>query len=66
MVSDFSGVIFDYSFLCEKPVFIPYFEYSKEGFESYFLKDDIWQFKTLPKISVNFNENDIDKLNEII
>lgn len=66
MVSDFSGVIFDYSFLCEKPVFIPYFEYSKEGFESYFLKDDIWQFKTLPKISINFNENNIDKLNEII
>ena len=66
MISDFSGVIFDYSFLCEKPVLIPYFEYNKEGFESYFLKDEIWQFKTLPKISVNFNENDIEKLNEII
>lgn len=66
MISDFSGVIFDYSFLCEKPVFIPYFEYNKEGFESYFLKDDIWQFKTLPKISVNFDEENIERLNEMI
>lgn len=57
MISDFSGVIFDYSFLMEKPVLIPDFEYKKDGFDAYFLKDDIWQLKVLPKISIKFYEN---------
>ncbi|MEI0493700.1 CDP-glycerol glycerophosphotransferase family protein [Brachyspira intermedia] len=66
MVSDFSGVIFDYSFLMEKPVLIPDFEYKKYGFDAYFLKDDIWQLKVLPRISIKFFENNINEIHYIL
>ena len=66
MISDFSGVIFDYCFLCEKPVLIPKFEYNKEGFDAYFLKDDMWQLKILPKISISFDSNNVTNINNIL
>ena len=66
MISDFSGVIFDYSFLMEKPVLIPDFKYKKDGFDAFFLKDDIWQLKVLPKISIKFYDNNINEIHNIL
>ncbi|WP_297247648.1 CDP-glycerol glycerophosphotransferase family protein [uncultured Brachyspira sp.] len=66
MISDFSGVIFDYSFLMERPVLIPDFQYKKDGFDAYFLKNDIWQLTVLPRISIKFFENNINEIHNIL
>jgi CDP-glycerol glycerophosphotransferase (TagB/SpsB family) len=70
MISDFSGIIFDYVFLCDKPVM-----YVKQGFDlrPYDADDlgdnavnELWQFKTLKRIGVELKEEYFDRIGEVI
>lgn len=66
MLSDFSGVIFDYAFLFEKPAIIPSFTFDKRGTDAIELKDETWTLKTLPKISVSLDENNFSEIANIV
>ena len=66
MISDFSGVIFDYTFLFERPVLIPEFKFDKSVYDIAMLKDEIWTFKVLPKISIHIEEKDFSNIAKII
>ena len=66
MISDFSGVIFDYAFLFGKPVIIPSFTFDKRGTDAIELKDETWTFETLPKISVSLDENNFSEIANIV
>lgn len=66
MLSDFSGVIFDYAFMFEKPTIIPSFTFDKRGYDAIELKDETWTFKTLPKISVSLDENNFSSISDIV
>jgi hypothetical protein len=66
MISDFSGIIYDYIFLFDKPVF-----YVKQGFDlrPYDADDlgdkaseELWQFKTLKEIGLELREDSFDTL----
>jgi hypothetical protein len=70
MISDFSGIIFDYTFLFDKPViyvsqgldFRPYDAddlYEKPG-------ENLWQFRTLKEIGIELREDSFDSIDEII
>ncbi|GHT78939.1 CDP-glycerol glycerophosphotransferase [Spirochaetia bacterium] len=70
MISDFSGIIFDYAFLCDKPVM-----YVKQGidFRPYDADDlgenaaeELWQFKTLTEIGIELKEEYFDTIGEVI
>jgi hypothetical protein len=70
MISDFSGIIFDYTFLCDKPVM-----YVKQGFDlrPYDADDlgdnaaeELWQFKTLAKIGIELKEEFFDDIKDMI
>ncbi|MDR0400150.1 MAG: CDP-glycerol glycerophosphotransferase family protein [Treponema sp.] len=70
MISDFSGIIYDYAFLCDKPVV-----YVKQGIDIrvYDADDlgkgrisDLWQFKTLSKIGIELKEEHFDRIEEVI
>jgi CDP-glycerol glycerophosphotransferase (TagB/SpsB family) len=69
MISDYSGIIFDYMFLLNKPVF--YFSKSMDlrtfdAFEIYEKQEDIWTFRTLKKTGVALTPDLFDKLPEMI
>lgn len=66
MISDFSGVIFDYTFLFEKPVIIPSFIFDKRGTDAIEIDEEVWTFETLPKISFKLDENNFDNIPDII
>lgn len=66
MLSDFSGVIFDYAFMFEKPTIIPSFTFDKRGYDAIELKDETWTFKVLPQISVSLDENNFSSIANII
>ena len=66
MISDFSGVIFDYVFLFERPVLIPEFKFDKSVYDIAMLKDEIWTFKVLPKVSIRIEESDFSNIENII
>jgi hypothetical protein len=70
MISDFSGIIFDYTFLFDKPVI-----YVKQGFDlrpydADDLGDDasekLWQFRTLSEIGLELKEEDFPCIDKVI
>jgi hypothetical protein len=70
MISDFSGVIYDYVFLCDKPVV-----YVKQGIDlrPYDADDlgenqleELWQFKTLKRIGIELKEDHFDHIGDVV
>ncbi len=66
MVSDFSGIIYDYLFLFERPVLTFKAQFEKRGREAMDLKDDSPDIKFLDKIGRTLQETDISDLITII
>ena len=68
MISDFSGIIYDYTFLCDKPVIYvnanldlrPYDAYDIDGGKN------IWQFKTLKEIGIELDDSNFESIESII
>ena len=70
MISDFSGIIFDYAFLFDKPVL-----YINQGFDlrPYDADDlgedaaeNLWQFKVLKEIGIQLKKEDFASIGDII
>jgi CDP-glycerol glycerophosphotransferase (TagB/SpsB family) len=70
MISDFSGIIFDYAFLCDKPVM-----YVKQGIDlrPYDADDlgenaaeELWQFKVLHEIGIELKEEFFETIGDVI
>lgn len=67
MISDFSGIIFDYTFLCDKPVMYvnagmdlrPYDAYNLDGKE-------LWQYSVLRKFGTELKEEQFANIKEVI
>ncbi|MCK9471602.1 MAG: CDP-glycerol glycerophosphotransferase family protein [Bacilli bacterium] len=66
MISDFSGVIFDYSFLFDKPFLYVNNDFDHRPYDSYDLPELPWIFRVLPEIGVELKEKDFDKIKEIL
>ena len=70
MISDFSGIIYDYTFLCDKPVFYVNYNFDLKPYDAYDLGDastkNVWQFAVLKEIGIELKENDFSRVGEII
>ncbi len=66
MISDFSGIIFDFMFLFEKPVLSFKGNYDKRGKDAMDLKDEPWNIKTIDFLKMGLNNEDVDKIAQII
>lgn len=62
MVSDISGVLFDYCFLTEKPVLSLAFEPERRGFEANDLPYDPWELTVLDIVGKKVGEGDLPRL----
>jgi CDP-glycerol glycerophosphotransferase (TagB/SpsB family) len=70
MLSDFSGIIFDYTFLFDKPVM-----YVKQGFDlrpydaddlGEDAEDKLWQFRSIKEIGIELKEEDFPHIGQLI
>jgi len=66
MISDFSGIIFDYMFLRDKPVLYVNRDFDKRIYDADDLDHELWQFKTLREAGIALQEADFPKITEII
>lgn len=67
MISDLSGVIWDYAFLYAKPVLLLKTEADAMlGFEGSELDYDMWEMRERPRLGKNFDENDVDNIGAIV
>ncbi|MDR2481677.1 MAG: CDP-glycerol glycerophosphotransferase family protein [Spirochaetaceae bacterium] len=67
MISDFSGIIFDYMFLCDKPVLYVNYQFDFRPYDAWFLPErELWQIKTLRETGVELREQDFPQIKTII
>lgn len=66
MISDFSGIIFDYVFLFNNPLLFVDVNFDKTPYDLDDLPHEAWQFETLNKIGVQIKEEDFSNIKSII
>jgi len=66
MISDFSGVIFDYIFLFNKPVLYHNTGFNREMYDAGDIKDELWKFESIKRFGIELSELDLPKIKDII
>lgn len=66
MISDFSGIIFDYTFLCDKPVMYVAGNIDLKPYDAYDLNKKLWQYEVLEKFGTELDENQFENIKEVI
>lgn len=67
MISDFSGIIFDYTFLCDKPVMYVNAGMDLRPYDAYDLGGkELWQYSVLRKFGTELKEEQFANIKEVI
>ena len=66
LISDFSGVIFDFSLVFDKPIIYADTSYDKAPFDACWLEEEMWTFEVLPKIGMQLTADNLDSLKTLI
>lgn len=66
MISDFSGIVYDYTFLCDKPVMYANAEMDLLPYDIYDTGHDPWAVTTLQKIGIPIKEEDFTNIADVI
>jgi hypothetical protein len=66
MISDFSGIIFDYMFLRDKPVLYVNQNFDLRLYDADDIDHELWQFKTIKEAGIELREDDFPRITEII
>ncbi len=66
MISDFSGVMFDFSLVFDKPVIFTDVQYDSSPYDACWLDEEPWTFRVLPKLGVKLTHDNLNQLDEII
>lgn len=66
MISDFSAVVFDYSFIFHKPVIFAESAFDKSQYDAAWLEGSIWTLEILPKIGVKLEDDSFTNIKEVI
>lgn len=66
MISDFSGVIFDFALVYDKPVIYADTEFDSSPYDAWWLDNPIWTFSALPCIGEKLTMENMDTLKDMI
>lgn len=66
MISDFSGIIFDYTFLCDKPVMYVNAGMDLKPYDAYDLDHELWQYEVLKKFGTELKEEQFENIKDVI
>lgn len=67
MITDFSGVIFDYTLVFGKPViYAKPAVFNKDPYDAWWLDHELWTFKVLPRLGVELDEQDFPRIGELV
>ena len=66
IISDYSGVLYDYAIIFDKPVIYSLAEFNKDPYDAWFVEEDPKMISILPEMAVRITREDIDNIKEII
>lgn len=66
MISDFSGVIFDFALVFDKPVIYTEPAYDKDPYDACWLEDEPWTFGALPRMGRQLNADSMGRIGALV
>ena len=66
MITDFSGVMFDYALIFDRPFIYADIEFDKSAYDAAWLDEDMWTLRILPHIGIPLKEEDFGNIKEVI
>ena len=66
MISDFSGVIYDYAFVFDGALIYTEIDFDKSPYDADWLDEPIWAEEILPKIGRKLDRKDIGNMRSVI
>lgn len=66
MISDFSGVVFDFALVFDKPVIYTNTSFDKAPYDAYWLDEEMWVFKALKQMGKELTEENFTNIKDII
>lgn len=66
MITDFSGIIFDYTLVFDKPVIYADTSFDSAPYDAAWFDEELWRFRVLRSLGVQLKEDDFDNMKSII
>ena len=66
LISDFSGVVFDFAFIFERPVIIADTSFDPKPYDASWLDDPIWNYEAVKEFSARLTEDNAENIGELI
>lgn len=66
MISDFSGVMFDFALVFDGPVIYSKTEFDKGVYDAWWLDDELWTFSILEKLGLQLEEKDLGDIGALV
>ena len=66
LITDFSGIIFDYSLVFDKPLIYADTNFDTLPYDADWISEPMWSFRVLPRLGLQLKEEDFDKIGSII
>ncbi|MBR5315106.1 MAG: CDP-glycerol glycerophosphotransferase family protein [Clostridia bacterium] len=66
LISDFSGVIFDFTLVYDKPVIYTDPDFDLGPYDAWWLKQPLWTVSALPRLGCRLTEDNMENLREVI
>ncbi len=66
LISDFSGVIFDFSLVFDKPIIYTDTKFDISPYDASWIDETPWTFRILPELGLELNENNVGSIKELI
>ena len=66
MISDFSGVMFDFALVFDKPIIYADTSFDASVYDQAWLDEELWTFRILPKLGMKLSEDQFDHMKDVI
>lgn len=66
LISDFSGIIFDFTLVYDKPLIYADTEFDKSPYDYWWMKEEPWTFRILPKIGIKLDKSNLNEINGLM
>ena len=66
LISDFSGVMFDFSLVFDKPVIYTRSFFDVRPYDADWIEDELWMYKILPSIGLELNDENMKDIKQLI
>lgn len=66
LISDFSGVMFDYTLVFDKPILYTNTDFKKNPYDAFWIDEPLWTFEILPSLGLELNDENASHVKDLI